>query len=214
MDRSPAEQELNRIERELDVNEPSGGKPPVKRGVVRMVVVRVESQATDPSVTALLMVAVAASLVFAGQLSKDQCMQLTAGSVGGSCWPVAGLWRRKAEALRPPELSASSPRRYPSERVAPDAVEPAVTTTAEPEKADRQRCSRHSFGGESPLSLDPRVASASLQCHNTNIATSRQVGEPCHRFSSGASAAAFTTPFPVHLYLQEANEGNGGVAAR
>ena len=34
-------------------------------------------------VTALLMVAVTASLVFAGQLSKDQCMQLTAGSVGG-----------------------------------------------------------------------------------------------------------------------------------
>ena len=32
MDRSPAEQELNRIERELDVNEPPGGKPPVKRG--------------------------------------------------------------------------------------------------------------------------------------------------------------------------------------
>ena len=52
----------------------------------------------------------------------------------GSCWPVAGQWRRKAEALRPPELSASSPRRYPSERVAPDAVEPAVTTTAEPVK--------------------------------------------------------------------------------
>ena len=32
MDRSPAEQELNRIERELDANEPSGGKPAVKRG--------------------------------------------------------------------------------------------------------------------------------------------------------------------------------------
>ena len=50
----------------------------------------------------------------------------------GSCWPVAGLWRRKAEALSPPELSASSPRRYRSKRVAPDAVEPAVMTTAEP----------------------------------------------------------------------------------
>lgn len=69
-------------------------------------------------------------------------------------------------------------------------------------------------GGESPLGLDPRVASASLQCHNTNIATSRQVGEPCHRFSSGASAAAFTSPLLVHLHLQEADGGNGGVAAR
>ena len=32
MDRSPAEQELNRIERELDANDPTGGKPPVRRG--------------------------------------------------------------------------------------------------------------------------------------------------------------------------------------
>ena len=133
MDRSPAEQKLNRIERELDVNEPPGGKPPVKRGSGQSG--KSGNRSLDAVlVTALLLVAVAASLVFAGQLSKDQCMQLTAGSVGGSCWPVAGLWRRKAEALRPPELSASSPRRYPSERVAPDAVEPAVTTTAEPVK--------------------------------------------------------------------------------
>ena len=138
MDRSPADQELNRIERELDVNEPPGGKPPVKRGGGQDGGGQSEKSGNRSLdavlVTALLMVAVAASLVFAGQLSKDQCMQLTAGSVGGSCWPVAGLWRRKAEALRPPELSASSPRRYPSERVAPDAVEPAVTTTAEPVK--------------------------------------------------------------------------------
>ena len=32
MDRSPTEQELNRIERELDANDPTEGKQPVKRG--------------------------------------------------------------------------------------------------------------------------------------------------------------------------------------
>ncbi|QNJ01085.1 hypothetical protein SynA1562_02262 [Synechococcus sp. A15-62] len=41
-------------------------------------------------VTALLLVAVAASLVFAGQLSKDQRMQLTAGSVGGAVGLLLG----------------------------------------------------------------------------------------------------------------------------
>ena len=32
MDQSPAEQELNRIERELDANDPTGGKLPMERG--------------------------------------------------------------------------------------------------------------------------------------------------------------------------------------
>ena len=48
MDRSPAEQELNRIERELDANETPGGKPPVKRGGGMVVEDRVGSLATDP----------------------------------------------------------------------------------------------------------------------------------------------------------------------
>ena len=78
MDRSPAEQELNRIERELDVNEPPGGKPPVKRGVGKGgggQSGKSGNRSLDAVlVTALLLVAVAASLVFAGQLSKDQRM--------------------------------------------------------------------------------------------------------------------------------------------
>ena len=94
MDRSPAEQELNRIERELDANEPSGGKPPVKRGDDQD-----DSGQSGKSanrsldavlVTALLLVAVAAALLFAGQLSKAQRMQLTAGSVGGAVGLLLG----------------------------------------------------------------------------------------------------------------------------
>ena len=89
MDRSPAEQELNRIERELDVNEPPGGKPPVKRGGGQSG--KSGNRSLDAVlVTALLQVAVAASLVFAGQLSKDQRMQLTAGSVGGAVGLLLG----------------------------------------------------------------------------------------------------------------------------
>ena len=94
MDRSPAEQELNRIERELDVNEPPGGKSPVKRGGGQDgggQSGKSGNRSLDAVlVTALLMFAVAASLVFAGQLSKDQRMQLTAGSVGGAVGLLLG----------------------------------------------------------------------------------------------------------------------------
>ena len=89
MDRSPAEQELNRIERELDANEPPGGKPPVKRGGGQ------GGESGNRSldavlVTALLLFVVAAALVFAGRLSSTQRMQLTAGSVGGAVGLLLG----------------------------------------------------------------------------------------------------------------------------
>ena len=89
MDRSPAEQELNRIERELDATNPPRGKPPVKRGGGEGG--KSGNRSLDAVlVTALLLVAVAASLVFADQLSKTQRMQLTAGSVGGAVGLLLG----------------------------------------------------------------------------------------------------------------------------
>ena len=89
MDRSPAEQELNRIELELDATNPQRGKPPVKRGGGQAGESR--NRSLDAVlVTALLLVAVAASLVFADQLSKTQRMQLTAGSVGGAVGLLLG----------------------------------------------------------------------------------------------------------------------------
>jgi len=94
MDRSPAEQELNRIERELDVNEPPGGKPPVKRGDGKdggEQRGKSENRSLDAVlVTALLLFVVAAALVFAGRLSSTQRMQLTAGSVGGAVGLLLG----------------------------------------------------------------------------------------------------------------------------
>ena len=94
MDRSPADQEINRIERELDANEPPGSKPPMKRGGGQGGEEqrgKSDNRSLDAVlVTALLLVAVAASLVFAGQLSKDQRMQLTAGSVGGAVGLLLG----------------------------------------------------------------------------------------------------------------------------
>ena len=94
MDRSPAEQELNRIERELDANEPPGGKPPVKRGGCE----GGGGQREKPGnrsldavlVTALMLFVVAAALVFAGRLSPTQRMQMTAGSVGGAVGLLLG----------------------------------------------------------------------------------------------------------------------------
>ena len=97
MDRSPAEQELNRIERELDVNEPPGGKPPVKRGGGQDgggQSGKSGNRSLDAVlVTALLMVAVAASLVFAGQLEQGS-MHATDGwfrwgELLACCWAMA-----------------------------------------------------------------------------------------------------------------------------
>ena len=47
MDGSPDEQELNRIEREMNTNNPPGEKPPVKRSGGNDGVDRMESQAKD-----------------------------------------------------------------------------------------------------------------------------------------------------------------------
>ena len=99
MDRSPAEQELNRIERELDANEPPGGKPPAKRGGGqggeeqrgKSDRGKSDNRSLDAVlVTALLLFVVAAALVFAGRLSSTQRMQLTAGSVGGAVGLLLG----------------------------------------------------------------------------------------------------------------------------
>ena len=102
MDRSPAEQELNRIERELDANDPSGGKPPVKRGGGQggegQTGTSGKRSLETVLVTALLLFVVAAALVFAGQLSKTQRMHLTAGSIGGA---VSLLLGYGVERLRP-----------------------------------------------------------------------------------------------------------------
>ena len=89
MDRSPAEQELNRIERELDATNPPRGKPPVKHGGGGGG--KSGNRSLDAVlVTALLLFVVAAALVFAGRLSPTQRMLLTAGSVGGAVGLLLG----------------------------------------------------------------------------------------------------------------------------
>ena len=83
MDRSSAEQELNRIEREIDANDPPGGKPPVKRGGGQ------NGTSGNRSLDAvlgkaLLLFVVSVVPVFADRLSSTQRVQLTAGSIGGA----------------------------------------------------------------------------------------------------------------------------------
>ena len=81
MDPTSPEKEINRIERELDATNPPGGHPPAKPGNKSLDAVLV---------TALLLFVVSAALVFAGRLSKDQRMQLTAGSVGAAVGLLTG----------------------------------------------------------------------------------------------------------------------------
>ena len=89
MDRSPAAQELNRIERELDANDPPGGKPVAKRGGGQAG--KSSNRSLDAVLaTAMLLFVVAAALVFAGRLSDNERMQLTAGSVGGAVGLLLG----------------------------------------------------------------------------------------------------------------------------
>ena len=94
MDRSPAEQELNRIEREIDANDPPGGKPPVKRGGGQVgggQTGKSGNRSLDAVlVTALLLFVVSAVLVFADRLSSTQRMQLTAVSIGGAVGLLLG----------------------------------------------------------------------------------------------------------------------------
>ena len=86
MDESTAEHELNRIERELDANNPPGGKPPVMRSGGKDgggQGGKSGKRSLDAVlVTALLLFVVSAALAFSGQLKTTERMQLTAGSVG------------------------------------------------------------------------------------------------------------------------------------
>ena len=102
MDGSIAEQELNRIERELDTNNPPGGQPPVKR--------RGGIDGGGPGgksgnrsldavlVTALLLFVVSAALAFADRINTTERMQLTASSIGGAVGLLIGYGVRR---LRP-----------------------------------------------------------------------------------------------------------------
>ena len=80
MGRSPSEQDLNRIERELDANDPPGGKPPVK-GVGGQNGTSGNRSLDAVLGTALLLFVVSVVPVLADRLSSTQCMQLTAGSI-------------------------------------------------------------------------------------------------------------------------------------
>lgn len=95
MEPSSPEEEINRIERELDAINPPGGPPPVRRGGGGS---GRGGQAGKPSnksldavlVTVLLLFVASGALVFAGRLTNSQRMQLTAGSVGAAVGLLIG----------------------------------------------------------------------------------------------------------------------------
>ena len=89
MDPTEPEKEINRIERELDAINPPAGKPPIRRdgptGKPE------NSKSMDAVlVAAVLLFAISAALVIAGQLRPNERMQLTAGSIGGAVGLLVG----------------------------------------------------------------------------------------------------------------------------
>ena len=94
MDPTSPEKEINHIERELDATNPPGGHPPAKpdkREISGGPPGKPGSNSLDAVlVTALLLFVVSAALVFAGRLSKDERMQLTAGSIGAAVGLLTG----------------------------------------------------------------------------------------------------------------------------
>ena len=94
MDPTEPEKEINRIERELDAINPPVGKPPIRRADTTgggMTGKSENNKSLDAVlVAALLLFAVSAATVFAGRLSPNQRIQLTAGSIGGAVGLLVG----------------------------------------------------------------------------------------------------------------------------
>ena len=94
MDQNPAEKEINRIEREIDATKSAEKSPPIKRGGDQSSGDQAEqsgNRSLDAVLaTAVLLFVVSAALVFAGRLSPNQRMQLTAGSIGGAVGLLVG----------------------------------------------------------------------------------------------------------------------------
>ena len=97
MDGSPAEQVFNRIERGLDLNNPPGGKPPVRRsggwdndcegGKSGN---RILEGELVKAVFLVFLFVVSAALAFADRFNTTEHMQLTTGSVGGAVGLLIG----------------------------------------------------------------------------------------------------------------------------
>ena len=90
MDQTPPEQEINRIEQELDAVKPPGGKPPAKRGGGQAEKPTKHTSLDAVLVATVLLVVIAAVVVIAGRLSPTQRTQLTAGSIGGAIGLLIG----------------------------------------------------------------------------------------------------------------------------
>ena len=89
MNQSEPEKEINRIERELDAISSPAGTPLIRRGGPTGKPEK--SKSLDVVlVAAVLLFAISAALVIAGQLRPNQRMQLIAGSIGGAVGLLVG----------------------------------------------------------------------------------------------------------------------------
>ena len=92
MDQTSAENELNRIERELDAKGQPPGKPPSKQGGwVGSNDEKPKNQSLDAVVVgALLLMGIGATFLVGENLDKTQKTQLSSGAIGAAIGLLAG----------------------------------------------------------------------------------------------------------------------------
>ena len=92
MDPSSAEQEINRIERELDAKNPPPGKPPVRRGQSAGSGDGSEKNQSMDAVLigVVLLLGIGVTFTLGERLTKNQKTQLSAGAVGAAVGLAVG----------------------------------------------------------------------------------------------------------------------------
>ena len=92
MDQTPAEKELNRIERELDAKEQPPGKPPAKQGGwVGSNDGKPKNHALDAVVVVvLLLLCIGATFLVGENLNPRKKTQLSSGAIGAAIGLLAG----------------------------------------------------------------------------------------------------------------------------
>ena len=92
MDKTSAEKELNRIERELDAKEQPPGKPPAKQGGwVGGNDEKPKNQSLDAVVVgALLLLGIGATFLVGENLNPKQKTQLSSGAIGAAAGLLLG----------------------------------------------------------------------------------------------------------------------------
>ena len=91
MNRSDAEQEINRIERELDAKSPPPGKPPASQANSESKISSQKNQSVDVVlIGVVLLLGIGATFAVGESLTRTQKTQLSAGAIGAAAGLAVG----------------------------------------------------------------------------------------------------------------------------